>query len=123
MNGGWGGWTVGFFYHLPGGLAAPVMAPAGWFDKILQGISDGTRMRHFPEQITPFFKGNDKRVMGLNVFGKAIERPFFFCFESTEEPVPDDQDAGMILIEVFQVAAMVHAVMRRCIEKKFNRLW
>ena len=41
--------------------------------------------------------------------------------KSSQQPVPDDQDAAIVLVEIFRVHAMMHPVMGRGVEDEFER--
>lgn len=72
-------------------------------------------------QFNPGFKSNRKWVEGSNVFGKAIVGPLFFSLKRSKQAVPNNQDAAMIFVKVFQVTAVVYPVVRQCIENCFQR--
>src|SRR5882757_5444051 len=97
------------------------MAPARWPEKIEKAFLQGAGAGGFPKKLSPGFQGDDHRVESPHIPGKAIYRSLFFPPEGAEEPVPDDQYPGMVLIQVLQVGAMVYPVMGGGVENKFNR--
>ena len=47
----------------------------------------------------------------------------FFIYESTEQSIPDNQNASKVGIDLFGVAAMVHPMVARCIKDPFKPAW
>src|SRR6266700_6613727 len=111
MNGIIGVQTVIFFYHFMGSFTGSVMAPAGRACQVPENIPGLPGPVYFPRHISPFFKRDYKGIVGLNIPRKAIDRTFLFLFKSAKYPVPDDQDACMIFIKVFQITAMMYTVV------------
>ncbi len=61
-------------------------------------------------------------VVGGNVLGQAINRRFALDFrrKSSEQLVPEDQNAGMIAVQIPDIGRMVHPMVRWCIENLFK---
>src|SRR5215204_549678 len=60
----------------------------------------------------PFRERYQHRVESIYISCKSIVRTFFFWFECTKKPVPNDKDSRVVFIQVFQIAAMMNAMMR-----------
>ena len=97
------------------------MAPARWAQQVIDAMAYRAALPGLFEHLAPFLKSYPNRIVRLNIFREAINRPFFLWLKSAKQPVPDDQYPPVVLIEVFQVAAMVHPVVRGGIKNKFNR--
>ena len=59
-------------------------------------------------------------VVGVHLLGQAVVRPERLGLEAAEQPVPDDQDAAVVPVEVLLVHAVVHPVVRRRVEDEFD---
>jgi len=108
-------------YQLPGGLAAAVMTPAGWFEKEEDPIFDRPRPARLPDQLTPGLKRHDDRIEGADITGKPVLWWLRFGSKSAKDPVPDDQYAAMVPVQVRQVCPVMHPVMRGRVQDKFQR--
>src|SRR5579859_7744563 len=120
MDGGFGMGAIIFLDHLPGGLAAAVMAPAWWAGEVADCILPGSGMCGFTEEVCPGLEGDDDRIERADIAGEAIFGALFFRLKSSEDPVPYDQYTAVIFIQVFQVDAMVNPVVRWGIKNKFH---
>jgi hypothetical protein len=50
-------------------------------------------------------------VERVEILGEAVDDGFGFGFESAEQPVPDDQDAAVVSVEILLVAAVVDTMV------------
>src|ERR1700742_3050454 len=50
-------------------------------------------------------------VVGIDLLGESVMRPERLWLEAAEQPVPDDQYAAVVLVEVLLVHPVVNAVM------------
>jgi hypothetical protein len=55
-------------------------------------------------------------------FRQPVNRPFFFGLERAKQAVPDNENATVIFVKVFQVGVVMHRVMRGGIVNSFNGL-
>ena len=55
--------------------------------------------------------GDDRRVVGVDVAGQAVDDRLRLRLEGAEQPVPDDQDAAVVAVEVLAVGAVVDPVV------------
>lgn len=67
------------------------MAPAGWPDKIGDGIFQGTSPCGFAEQLPPGLQGDEDGIKGADIPGEAISGSDGFFFKSAEQAVPDGE--------------------------------
>src|SRR5690242_8593236 len=51
---------------------------------------------------------HDERVVGAQLLGQAVDDALALGLEGAEEPVPDDEDAAVVAVEVGVVHAVVH---------------
>ena len=56
------------------------------------------------------------RVERVDVLGEAITNSFAFALEGAKEAIPGNEDAAIVLIEIFRLCAVVHAVVRWRVE-------
>ena len=59
-------------------------------------------------------------IVRANRFGQSVVRPGGLRREAAEHPVPDDQNAAVVLVEVLLIPAVVHTVVRRRVEDVFD---
>jgi hypothetical protein len=52
-----------------------------------------------------------ERIVAINGFDDAVPRFFSLLYERSEEAIPDDQYAGIILIQVRIIDAVMYAMM------------
>src|SRR6476661_7011498 len=64
--------------------------------------------------------GDDERVVGAQLLGQAVDDALALGLEGAEEPVPDDEDAAVVAVEVGVVHAVVHAVVRGRVHDVFH---
>ena len=65
--------------------------------------------------------GDPGRVERVDVLGEAVDDRLVLALERAEQPVPDDEDAAVVAVEVLAVAAVVHPVVRRRVEHLLER--
>src|SRR5437016_4367683 len=97
------------------------MTPARRPEKVADGILQGAGTPGIAEQFAPGLESDDEGIERADIAGKTILGPFFFLLKSPEKLVPYNEDPRMVLIQVFQIGAMMHPVMGRRIENKFHR--
>ena len=68
------------------------------------------------EHRSPLVKGDAHRVEGLNVLRESVTNRLFFGNEGAKYAVPNDEHAGVVLVDVLRVASVMDAVMRGGIE-------
>jgi hypothetical protein len=51
--------------------------------------------------------GDASRVERVETLGQAVDDRFSFGFERAEQPVPGDQDAAVVSVEILLVGAVV----------------
>ena len=68
-----------------------------------------------------FVRQHGHRVERVQLLDQAIDGRIIGALglERAEQPVPDDQRAGIIRIEIARVGAVVHAMVRRRVEDRF----
>ena len=58
----------------------------------------------------------------VDVLREAVAHATDLLLEGPEQPVPDDEDAAVVLVEVLAVRSVVHAMVRGRVEDEFDRL-
>ena len=115
--------------HLDG-VQALVATSRNGLDAVAEGPGLAAALPHRPErgiglQLGPaldeLVEGDASRPEGADVFRQPVLRPLGLALEGAEHPVPDDQDAAVVAIEVDLVRAVVHAVMGRRVEDVLDR--
>src|SRR6478752_8394230 len=56
--------------------------------------------------------GDDERVVGAQLLRQSVDDALALGLEGAEEPVPDDEDAAVVAVEVGVVHAVVYPVVR-----------
>jgi hypothetical protein len=75
---------------------------------------------YFFEHLDPGVGVDPKQVIAPDGLYYPVPRSFRFSSEGTEQPIPDDQYACIISVQVNIVYAVMNAVMRRRIEDAFE---
>ena len=78
-----------------------------WFDDPKIGNSQPFEYKIGGELV----KGDAQRVVRPQVVGEAVDGALVLRLEGAEEPIPDDEDAGVVAVQVARIGAVVHAVM------------
>src|SRR5687768_11845222 len=97
-------------------FARAVRAPARWAEEPAQ------RVAGLADQVLgdsdPLVERDADEVEGGEVADDPVAAGLSvqLWLEGAEKLVPDDQDAGVVAVEVDRVARVVHAVMRRRVE-------
>ncbi len=124
---GRGLWVVLFLLlcgaHLGDGECGAVGTPAGATKEITQAHRQGVGFEGVLEDGDPFVESDQDRIEGGERLEDAVFARFIgvFSFKSAEYPIPEDQDAPIIFVEVFEVDGVVDAVVRRGVEDPFER--
>jgi len=68
---------------------------------------------------------NGKRILAVDVASQPVDRRLLLLFGSKgpEQPIPDDQNASMITIQIDGVGGVVNAVMGWRIEDQLDGCW
>src|SRR5262245_57985867 len=56
-------------------------------------------------------------VPAVEWFDNAVDRFFFLRRESPEQAIPDNQNPGVVFVDVLWIAAVMYTVMRRSVQK------
>lgn len=88
------------------------MRPAGLFPNITKLVPPWGRPK-VARNANPFMKGNPNQVEAANLPHKPITHGVFRHFgrEGTKHPIPDDEDARIIAVEIARVGRVMDAVM------------
>ncbi len=98
------------------------MAPTGWRENVHELGFERGRTAHVMPQVHIFVRGDPQRIVGVDVGGDAVNHGLLLSFQfiGAEQAIPDDQDAGVVAVEVPDVFGVVHTVMARCIENELQ---
>ena len=99
------------------------MAPAGRVEDVFQFGGEIGRTLHIAPQGFEFVHGDFNGMIGINVIRNAIDGflALVFFLERAEQPVPDDEDARVVAVEVEVVGGVMDAVVRGRVENPFER--
>ncbi len=66
---------------------------------------------------------NPQRIVCAQIPDNAIPAGLFIQFrlESAEQPVPDNENPGIIPVEIDRIGRMMDPVMRRCVHDRLDR--
>lgn len=94
--------------------------PAG----AVEEVSESRRPTPGPAQVTPdrdpLVRRHPQRVERVDVLGQPVADPLAFGFEGAEQPVPDDQDAAVVLVQVLRIGSVVYPVVRRGVHHELD---
>ena len=65
-------------------------------------------------------KGDSQGVVGADIGGEPIDAGLPLGLEAAKQAIPDDQNSGMIPVDVLRVSRMVNAVVRRGIHHQLE---
>ena len=74
------------------------------------------------EHIGPFVKSNPQGIVAVNVLGQAEAGLIIgvFGLERAEKSIPDDKYPSVVAVDVFGIASVMNAVVRRRVEYEFE---
>ena len=98
-------------FQLGAGHAAAIVAPARCFQEIIKALTEGTSGKCLLKKVPPGLKGKEGWIEGIYIIGQPVPGPFFFRLKGSKQAVPNDEDASMVLVKVFEVGPMVDPVM------------
>src|SRR3546814_16678199 len=100
---------------------AAVVAPAGLAPHIAELVLP-RRRPHIRRDPDPFMHCGPQYIEAAQLLDDAIAHRLVVAFddEAAEHPVPDDETAGIIGVEVARVEAMMDAVVRRGVHHRLE---
>src|SRR6185295_14625421 len=104
-----------------GAAATAVGRPARLAEDVAEPVTPALRRPHVVRQVDELVEGDARRAEGADVLRQPVLRPYRLALEGAEHPVPDDQDAAVVAVEVDVVGAVVHAVVRGRVEDVLDR--
>jgi len=99
------------------------MAPAGIGEEIAQAVFEFKPGPHRVFQnIGQFFKSDDDGVMARNGGDDAIFYRVIIAFfdKGSKHPVPDNENAAIITVQIARICAVMDTVMAGRVENKFK---
>ena len=72
---------------------------------------EGTRPAQITADVRPLVVGNAERVVGIDIRRQPVGRTRRFLLEGPKQPVPDDEHARVVFVEVRQIGSVVDAVV------------
>src|SRR6185437_1314693 len=94
--------------------------PSGAPKDVAQFELPGWRAEHVTPDIQPLVKRDLQRVVAVDVLRKSVDYAGAFRFKGPEEAIPDDENAGVVAVEIFVIRAVVDAVVRRRVQHPFQ---
>src|SRR5271166_2330707 len=94
--------------------------PARWSEDVAQPIAQSPRRPPVAGHRHVLAGLQLPDVEGVDLFGQPVMRAEHLALEAAEYPVPDDEDAAVVLVQVHLVHPMVHAMMRRRVENELQ---
>lgn len=74
-------------------------------------LAPAVRRPHVPGDRGVLVRRDAQRVVGGDVLGEPVDGPLRLPGEGAEEPVPQDQDAAEVPVEIAALGGVVHAVV------------
>ena len=99
-----------------------LVAPSGIPENVPKLVVPARGTAHIMEHIGPFVKSNPQGIVAVNVLGQAEAGLIVgvFGLERAEKSIPDDKYASMVAVNVFGIASVMNAVVRRGVEYEFE---
>lgn len=118
-------WLVPFPVHsdIFSQLTLSIMAPTGRMRQIGEPVLHRQSFpQGCPEHSAPLMKGDAQWIEGFDVLCQPIDRGVvgYLRFECAEHPIPNDEDTGMVSIQIPWIGGVVYAMMGRGIEYPFE---
>ena len=73
----------------------------------------GARVAQVTPDVDPFVEGDAQRVEAVDIGSEAVHTSFLLGFKAAEHAVPDDENAGVIAVNVLRVGGVMDAMVRR----------
>ena len=99
-----------------------LVTPSGIPENVPKLVVPARGMADIMEHIGPFVKSNPQGIVAMNVLGQAEAGLIIgvFRLERVEKSIPDDKYASRIAVNIFGIASVMHAVVRRRVEYEFE---
>ena len=92
-----------FPFQLARSFPAAIMAPARSVKDIMPRIFKRAAATEVLPDIYPLMRSNTQRIIGVYIFSEAIDGPLCFLRKSAENAIPDNEHAGMVTVQVFDI--------------------
>ena len=103
-------------------LCVPARGPAGATHDVEDAIPPAPCARHVGQHLEVLVGGNAAGTEGVDVAREAVDDGLVLLLVCAEQPVPHDEDAPVVPVEVPTVAPVVDPVRRGRVENAFDRL-
>ena len=95
--------------------------PAGALEEHRDLVSETLDAGGGPEEVAEVAKLDVKGVKGVDLVCEAVHHGALdLLLEGAKNPVPDDEDAGVVPVDAVRVASMVNAVVAGSVNKPLN---
>ena len=84
-------------------------------------MAPARRTAHVAGEVGELVERHPGRPKAADVLRQPVAGPLGFTLEGAEDPIPDDQDAAVVAVEVDLVGAVVDAVVRGRVEDELDR--
>ena len=79
---------------------------------MVEGFAERLGMDNIHPPCFPFMKNNGEEVIGVDIFGKPILYGLHLLFECSEQNVPKDENASIVLVNVLRVFSVMNPMRR-----------
>src|SRR5881394_2659542 len=107
--------------QLARGLRRAIMAPARRGEHVAELRAHAGSAANITRNRGDLVEADLEEVERLDVLRQAVDDGLAFNLERSEQPIPHDEDPAVIAVEVADVLAVMHAMVRRRVEDPLER--
>ena len=86
--------------------------PTRGVEQISKDLGYGFRGFQIPPQFWKFGEPNFDWIFAVEIRREPIGRCFFLLLETTEHPIPNDQNTRVVFVEIFLITSMMYPMVR-----------
>src|SRR5229473_5188024 len=97
-------------------------SPTGRANEVRPPLPPRARVPQIANERHPFMKRDEDGIVGAKRLHQAIAARQIVAFgdEGAEDAVPNDEDAAIVMVEIFGIGGVVHAMMRGGVEDVYE---
>src|SRR5205085_2171552 len=96
--------------ELGSGRSSTIVAPTGTTKDVAKLVAPGGRLEDVASELDPRVRDDEERVIRADGLADPVRRLGDLFLECAEQPIPNDEDASVVAIEIDRLGAVVHAM-------------